>query len=448
MMTKIDTNVGNYRYRILALLMFATTINYFDRSIIGVMAPTLEKMFGWSNADYANIMIAFKVAYALGMLTMGGMIDRIGTKKGYTLSILIWSVFGMLHALVQPIFSVIGFAAARFGLGFGEAGNFPAAVKTVAEWFPKKDRAFATGIFNAATSIGAIAAPFVVGAIVSVDGKNWQIPFLITGALSSIWIVLWLRTYQKPEVHPKVSKAELAYIQSDSVEESSESLPWRKVVKKRQTWAFAVAKITDAVWWFYLFWGAKFLADTFGVNIKNIAIPFFIIYMLADIGSIGGGYLSGYFMKKGWTVNKARKMTLLFCALIILPVSFVAVTDNKWVAILLIGLGSAGHQAWSANIFTLVSDVMPKKATASVVGIGGMVGAVSGMVADFYLGATLDQAGNDGYFYAFLIAGSCYLVVLGLIHLILPTMTPLDENLQPIEPTISSITGQLEPVRE
>lgn len=437
----IDTKVSNekpgttttYRYRILALLMFATTINYFDRSIIGVMAPTLEKMFDWSNSDYANIMISFKVAYALGMLTMGGVIDRLGTKKGYTLSILIWSIFGMLHAAVRPAFSVVGFAAARFGLGFGESGNFPAAIKTVAEWFPKQDRAFATGIFNAATSIGAIAAPFVVGAIVSVDGDNWQIPFLITGALSTIWVILWLRTYKKPEEHPKVSKEELAYIQSNSVEESNETLPWKQVAKKRETWAFAVAKITDAVWWFYLFWGAKFLADTFGVNIKNIAVPFFIIYLLADLGSIGGGYLSGYFMNKGWTVNKARKMTLLFCALIILPVSFVAITDNKWIAILLIGMGSAGHQAWSANIFTLVSDVMPKKATASVVGIGGMIGAVAGMIADVLLGSTLDQAGNSGYFWAFLVAGSCYLVILGIVHLIMPTMTPLDENLEPIK---------------
>lgn len=430
--SKITTHVGTYRYRILALLMFATTINYFDRSIIGVMAPTLEKMFGWSNSDYALIVISFKVAYAMGMLTMGGIIDRLGTKKGYTLSILIWSIFGMLHAAVRPAFSVIGFAAARFGLGFGEAGNFPAAVKTVAEWFPKKERAFATGIFNAATSLGAIAAPFVVGAIVSETGENWQIPFLITGALSSIWVVLWLRTYQKPQEHPKLSAQELAYIQSDSAEETEQPLPWRKVIVKRQSWAFAAAKITDAVWWFYLFWGAKFLADTFGISIKDIAVPLFIIYLMADLGSIGGGYLSGYFMNKGWSVNRARKTTLLFCALIILPVSFVAITDNKWLAIFLIGLGSAGHQAWAANIFTLVSDVMPKKATASVVGLGGMIGAIAGMVADVMLGSVLDQAGNTGYFYAFLIAGFLYLLILGVVHLIIPDMQPLDENLQPV----------------
>ena len=337
--------IGNYRYRILAMLMFATTINYFDRSIIGVLAPTLEKLFNWTNKDYAYIMISFKVAYALGMLLMGGFIDRLGTKKGYILSIGTWSIFGMLHALVRPGFSVIGFAAARFGLGFGESGNFPAAIKTTAEWFPKKDRAFATGLFNAATSVGAIAAPFVVGWIVHEDGKNWQFPFLITGALSALWVFLWHRMYKKPEVHPKVSKEELAYIQSDSETENEDKLPWSRVAGKRQTWAFALAKMTDAVWWFYLFWGAKFLADTFGVNIHNIALPFFVIYIMADGGSILGGYLSGVFIRKGWSINKARKITLLICALIILPVAIVAITGNKWLAVFLIGLGAAGHQA-------------------------------------------------------------------------------------------------------
>ena len=424
-------NIGNYRYRILGLLMFATTINYFDRSLIGVMAPTLEKMFEWTNSDYANIMISFKVAYAIGLLTMGGIIDRIGTKKGYTLSIVIWSIFGMLHALVRPGFSVIGFAAARFGLGIGEAGNFPAAIKTTAEWFPKKDRAFVTGLFNAATSIGAITAPFVVGWIVHENGKNWQIPFLITGVLSTIWVILWLRIYKKPEVHPNVTKEELAYIQEDSEVENEEKLPWKSVLNKRQTWAFSIAKITDAVWYFYLFWGAKFLADSFGVNIKNIALPFFIIYILADVGSVLGGYLSGALMRKGWTVNKARKRTLLICALIILPVSFVAFTESKWVAVFLIGLAAGGHQAWSANVFTLVSDVFPKKAIASVVGIGGMVGMIAGILADMVLGSVLDTAGNSGYFWAFLIAGSLYLIVLGIVHLLMPRMTPLDENLKP-----------------
>lgn len=338
----------------------------------------------------------------------------------------------MLHATVRAAFSVIGFSIARFGLGFGESGNFPSGIKTVAEWFPKKERALATGIFNAATSVGAIAAPFIVAAIVSENGDHWQIPFLITGGLSSIWVIIWLKVYKKPEEHPKLSKEELAYIQSDSVKENVEKLPWRAVLPKRQTWAFAVAKITDAVWWFYLFWGAKFLYAKFGVDLGDIAIPFFIMYVMADGGSILGGYLSGAFMKKGWSTNKARKLTLLVCAIIILPVSLVAITNNEWIAVFLIGVGTAGHQAWSANVFTLASDVFPKKATASVVGIGGMVGAVAGMLGDKILGTVLDQANNSGYFWAFLIAGSMYLIILGIVHLLMPKMTPLDENLNPV----------------
>ncbi|MBU3821009.1 MFS transporter [Flavobacteriaceae bacterium XHP0103] len=432
--------VGTYRYRILALLFAATSINYFDRSLMGVMSPDLIEWFGWTKQDYSQIVVAFQAAYAIGLLTMGGIIDKLGTKKGYVLSIGIWSIFGMLHATVGRGFSFIGFFIARLGLGYGESGNFPAAIKTTAEWFPKKDRAFATGIFNAATSIGAIAAPFVIAAIVFWTGgergegslMNWQIPFLITGALSAIWVVLWWRTYKKPEEHPKVSSAELAYINSDSVVENEEKLPWSSVFPKKETWAFATAKITDAVWWFYLFWGAIFLADKFDVDIKSMGLPFLIIYIMADAGSIFGGWLSGAFIKKGWTINKARKMTLLICALIILPVAIVAVTEDKWLAVFLIGLGAAGHQAWSANIFTLVSDVFPKKATASVVGIGGMVGALSGMISSFVLGAVLDNAGNTGFFWAFLLAGSCYLILLGFVHLIMPKMTPLDENLKPI----------------
>lgn len=424
--------IGNYRYRILALLMFATSINYFDRSLIGVLAPTLQKLFGWTNSDYAGIIIWFQIAYAIGMLVMGGIIDRLGTKKGYTLAIGTWSFFGMLHALVQPAFSILGFSIARFGLGIGESGNFPAAQKTVAEWFPKKDRAFATGLYNAATSIGAIAAPFVIGWVVHENGKNWQIPFLITGVLSAIWVLLWFRVYKKPEKHPKVSKEELAYIVSDSTIENEEKIAWIKVLPKRQTWAFAVAKMTDAVWWFYLFWGAKYLSMTFGVDLKNIGIPFFIMYVMADGGSIFGGWLSGAFMKKGWSLNKARKLTLLMCAIVILPVSFIAFTESKWIAVFLIGLGTAGHQAWSANIFTLASDVFPKKAVASITGIGGMAGAVAGIVAFYLLGQALDASGKDGFFWAFLIAGSSYLIILGVVHLLMPKMTPLDENLNPI----------------
>ena len=520
-----------YRWRICALLFLATTINYMDRSILGVLGPTLQyKVFHWTDTDYANINIAFKAAYAIGLLTMGVVIDRLGTKIGYTISITIWSIFGMLHAAVRPVVSLFGFTitrfgfygfcGARFGLGFGESGNFPAAIKTVGEWFPKKERALATGIFNAGSNVGAILAPLLIPLVVLPDGTNWQFAFLMTGAFSAMWVVLWLKTYQRPETHPGLSKEELAYINSDSVAETSKvKVPWVNVLPLRETWAFCVSKIPDAVWWFYLFWGGKFLYDQFGLNIKSLALPLITIYVLADGGSIAGGWLSSFFIKKGWPVNRARKTTLLLCALCILPVMFVTqigtrfnvndrffervqkatfttervvTVDGKpkrekveepvptevqtalhslagksyasakefnkavsdvisadkgrvvesvlldsarsdsmyWIAVLLISLAAGGHQAWSANVFTLVSDVFPKKATASVTGIGGMVGAVSGLLADFSLGKVLSSSGPAGYFFAFLIAGSLYLVCLGVIHLLMPKMTPLDENLR------------------
>jgi ACS family hexuronate transporter-like MFS transporter len=432
-MTGPDKKIGNYRYRILALVFMATTINYFDRSIVGVMAPTLQTLFNWTNKDYAAIMVSFKIAYGIGLLFMGGIIDRFGTKIGYTISIAIWSVFGMLHAAIRPAFSLIGFIVARFGLGIGESGNFPAAIKTVAEWFPKKDRAFATGIFDASTSVGAILAPFIVGAVVSVEGDNWQIPFLFTGVLSALWVFLWLRTYKKPEIHPKLSKEELAYINSDSDEETIEKIPWLKLLPKKETWAFSLTTITDGVWWFYLFWGAKFLGEKFGVDIKNIGIPFLIIFVMADAGSLFGGYVSGALIKKGWSINKARKITMLVCAIIILPVSFVPVIASKWLAVFLIGLAAAGHQSWSINGYTLVSDVFPKKATASVIGIGKMIGVAFAIIADIALGAVLDTANNSGYFWAFIIAGLSYLFIIGFVHLLMPKMTPLDDNLNYIK---------------
>ena len=523
-MENTQNQIGRYRWRICALLFFATTINYMDRSVLGVLAPTLQyKVFNWTDTDYANINIAFKLAYAIGMLSMGAIIDKFGTRIGYTLAIAIWSVFGMLHAAIRPAFSVIGFSLARFGLGFGEAGNFPAAIKTVGEWFPKKERAFATGIFNAGSNVGAILAPTLIPLVVWANGTNWQYAFLMTGAFSAIWVACWWKIYRNPDVHPHLSKAEHDYILSDSVKETaSVKVPWIRVLPLRETWAFALAKMTDAVWWFYLFWGGKFLFDKFGLNIKSLALPLIIIYVVADVGSIVGGWMSSFFIKRGWPVNRARKTTLLLCALSILPVMFVTTIGTKfnvnaaffekiqtatytvehevtvdgklkkkkaketvpveaqtslralegqsyssakellgaagdiitldqaktmgdalissarsnnlyWIAVLLIALAAAGHQAWSANLFTLVSDVFPKKATASVTGIGGMVGAVAGLTADFSLGKVLTASGPSGYFFAFMIAGSCYLILLGVAHVLMPRMTPLDENLRRVE---------------
>jgi ACS family hexuronate transporter-like MFS transporter len=430
-----ETTVGKYRYRILALLFLATTINYMDRSVIGVLGPTLrDTVFHWTNKEYAYINISFKFAYAAGMLLMGGIVDRLGARIGYTLAIGIWSVFGMLHAAIRPAFGFWGFFMARFGLGLGESGNFPACIKTVAEWFPKKERAFATGIFNAGTNVGAVIAPMLIPMIVDgATGKNWQWGFLTTGVFSAIWVVMWLSIYKKPEVHPRVSKEELAYIVSDSAIETTERIPWLKVLPHRETLAFCFAKIPDAVWWFYLFWGGFFLNFKYGLKLSGLALPIIIIYVVADVGSVLGGWLSSFFIKRGWSINKSRKLTLLIFAICILPVSFATQTDNKWVAVALIAIAAASHQAWSANVFTLVSDVFPKKATASVVGIGGMVGALAGMLADFSLGQVLDQRGEMGYFFAFLIAGSMYLVCLAAIHLLMPKMTPLDENLNRVQ---------------
>lgn len=425
---------GRYRWRILALIFMATTINYMDRSIMGVLAPTLqEHIFHWTNEQYSYINISFMITYALGLLIMGGLIDKWGTKKGYTVSIIIWGIFSMLHSLVNRSMGWMGFAVARLGLGFGESGNFPAAIKGVAEWFPKKERALATGIFNAGTNVGATIVPILIPLFVLNDGTHWQWAFFLTAGLSIIWLILWWRTYHLPQKHPKVSKEELQYILSDSVEEKVEGrIPWKKVFPKRQTWAFAMVKIPDAVWWFYLFWGGMFLNAQFGLHLAGLALPLIIIYAMADVGSVLGGGLSSRFVKRGWSLNRARKTALLICAIIILPVVFATQSENQWIAVALIGLAAAGHQAWSANAYTLVSDVFPKKATASVTGIGGMVGALSSIIANFALGNILDSSGSIGYFFAFLVAGCMYLICLLLAHLFMPKMIPLDENLDPV----------------
>ena len=427
----MEKSKGNYRWRILALLFFATTINYLDRSIINVLGPTLRNhIFYWTDQDYAHITIAFKIAYSIGLLVMGSIIDKFGTRIGYTLSIAIWSIFGMLHACITRSMGWIGFALARFGLGFGESGNFPAAVKTVAEWFPKKERALANGLFNAGSNVGAILAPLIVLLIVSNDGTNWQFAFLTTGLLSSVWVLLWLKTYRKPEVHPKVSSEELAYINCDSATENTDRLPWRKLFKVKETWAFAILKSTDAVWLFYIFWSGFFLNRNFGLELNGLAIPLMIIYIAADIGSISGGLISSSLIKRGKSVNFSRKLTLLICVVLIFPVVFAPQTGNQWIAVSLIALAAAGHQAWSANVMTIASDVFPKKATASVIGIGGMVGYALGVVTDLLLGNVLTNSGAIGYVYAFIFAGSLYPLTLLISHPMMPKMTPLDENLK------------------
>ncbi len=445
---RIPTKIGRRRWLICALLFFAATINYVDRQVIGILKPTLEKEFGWSEIDYGWIVFAFQTAYAIGLLGVGRLMDRFGTKKGFSFSIVVWSLAAMAHAWAVGIglgvlglfaffgieaaaiglsVSVIGFIIARFALGIGEAGNFPASIKTVAEWFPKKERALATGIFNSGTNVGALATPLLVPLIVIYWG--WYEAFIITGLLGFIWLVFWLVIYKKPEEDPKLSKEELAYIQSDPPE-STARIPWARLFPHRQTWAFAIGKfLTDPIWWVYLFWLPDFLNKQHGLELKNFGLPLAIIYIIADVGSIGGGWISGALIKRGWSINAGRKIAMLICALAVVPIIFAATTSNLWVAVILIGIAAAAHQGWSANIFTTASDMFPKQAVGSVVGIGGMAGAIGGMFIAKLVAYILDTTGS--YVPIFAIAALAYLVALLIIHLLAPRLEPA--NLEVVE---------------
>jgi ACS family hexuronate transporter-like MFS transporter len=416
-----------YRYRILTLLFVATTINYLDRSIIGVLAPTLrDQVFGWSMQDYSYITIAFQASYAVGLLGVGRFIDRVGVRRGYTMTIAVWSLFGAAHALVRPAFGLIGFIIVRLGLGIGESGNFPCTTKAIAEWFPQRQRGLATGVVNASTNIGAVLAPLLVPLVVGADGHHWQLAFLFTPVASALWAVWWWRTYRSPADEPRVTREELAVIQHDTLAQTEAPLSWSAVAGCRETWAFALLKLPDAVWWFYLFWAGIFLTDKFGLNISSLGLPLVAIFATADLGSIFGGWISGRLLAAGWSVNRARKTTLLGCALLVLPVTLVTRATNPWAAVALLGLAAAAHQAWSTNIFTIVSDLFPRKALGSVVGIGGMVGSVCTIAAFFTLGHVIQKDDPGSYLGPFIAAGSVYLVVLGLVQLLVPRLVPVD----------------------
>ena len=405
----------NYRWTICALLFFAAVINYVDRQIIGILKPVLQAELGWNEIDYSNIVFWFQVAYAIGFVSIGRLMDWIGTRKGFALSVVFWSLAAMAHALAQ---SVMGFSAARFALGLGEAGNFPAAIKTVAEWFPKNERAFATGIFNSGTNIGAIVTPLTVPFIAASFGWRWA--FIITGALGFVWLVFWLLLYSKPEENPRITAEELAHINSDPPETTT-LIPWASLLTYRQTWAFAIGKfLTDPIWWFYLFWIPGFLYEKFNLSLTSLGLPLVIIYLAADVGSIGGGWLSSALIKRGWTINAARKTAMLVCALCVVPIVFVSQTSNVWVAVALLSLATAAHQGWSANLFTTTSDMFPRRAIGSVVGIGGMAGAIGGMFIAKAAGYILQWTGS--YLYLFIMAGSGYLIALLLIQLLAPRL--------------------------
>lgn len=433
------SRVGHFRWVVCALLFFAATINYIDRQVIGLLKTTLQNEFKFSELDYAAIVFSFQLAYAIGLLIAGRVMDKLGTRKGFTLALVVWSIAAIGHAaaswfpdlqvpsvLINPPSFVLltgaaaGFALARFVLGLGEAGNFPAAIKTVAEWFPKKERALATGIFNSGTNVGAVITPLVVPWITLHWG--WQWAFIATGVIGFLWLLFWLPLYRPPNEHPRLSRTELAYIQSDPPEPVT-PIPWVKLFPHRQTWAFTIGKLmTDPIWWLYLFWIPDFLHRNHGLNLTSIGLPIVIIYLVADIGSIGGGWLSSSLIKRGWTVNRARKTAMLVCALSVVPIVFAANVSNLWLAVGLVAVAAAAHQGWSANLFTTTSDMFPKQAVGSVVGIGGMGGAVGGMLIALVTGAILETTGS--YVPIFIIAGVMYLLALLIIHLLVPKLEP------------------------
>jgi ACS family hexuronate transporter-like MFS transporter len=416
--SKAATGVGYFRWVICTLLLFGVTKNYMDRQVLGVLKTTLQHDLGWNEIDYSNLVFAFQAAYAVGMVLMGRLVDRLGTRLGYALAMIFWSLASMAHALGNSFGS---FALARSALGFGEAGVFPASIKTVAEWFPKKERALATGIFNAGTNIGAILTPLIVPWITIHWGWRWA--FIATGAVGFLWVVFWLLLYRKPEQHPLVSQAELDYIRSDP-QGAIVKIRWARLLPYRQTWAFVLGKFTtDPIWWFLLFWIPDFLQRNHGLRLMQIGVPILVIYLLADVGSVGGGWLSSWLIHRGKSVNSARKVAMLICALSVVPIVFAYRIESLWGAVLLIGLAAAAHQGWSANLFTLTSDLFPAQAVGSVVGIGGMAGAIGGMFMAKIVGYVLQWTGS--YRIPFFMAGSAYLLALVIIHMLTPRMEPV-----------------------
>jgi ACS family hexuronate transporter-like MFS transporter len=415
--TSAVPRAGYFRWVICALLLFGVTKNYIDRQVLGVLKGTLQHDFGWNEVQYGHLVSYFQMAYAAGMLLMGRLIDRLGTRVGYAVAMTFWSLASMAHAAAG---SFATFAVARSALGFGEAGVFPASIKSVAEWFPKKERALATGIFNAGTNAGAIVTPLVVPWIALHWG--WRSAFLLTGALGFVWLIFWFLIYRKPEEHPRVSKAELAYIRCDPSEPIGR-VSWSALLPHRQTYTFVAGKfLTDPIWWFYLFWVPDFLQRKHGLALMNIGIPIMVIYVISDVGSVAGGWLSSRLIHHGSSVNAARKITMLICALCVTPIIFAYRIESLWGAVLLIGLAAAAHQGFSANLYTLTSDMFPARAVASVVGIGGMAGAIGGMLIAEVVGHALQWTGS--YMIPFVMAGSAYLIALFLIHVLAPKLEP------------------------
>lgn len=425
---------GNYRWVICSLIFFATTINYLDRAVISLLKSDLTKDFKWDDGDYANIEIAFKVAYSIGLLFAGRLIDKLGTKMGYFFSTLLWSISAVFHAIANSTF---GFGVVRSALGLSEAGNFPSAIKTVAEWFPKKERALATGIFNSGANIGAIIAPLTVPFIAVTWGWRWA--FVITGSIGFIWLVLWLIFYEIPARQKRLNQDEFDYINSDTDEHdktdklsgNSTKTSWIKLLSYRQTWAFSIGKfLTDPIWWFYLFWLPDFLESEYGLKGTAIALPVALVYTISTFGSIYGGYLPKSLIDKNWPVFKARKTSMLIYAFAVVPIVFAQILGNinMWLAVIIIGLAASAHQAWSANIFTTVSDMFPKKAVGSVTGLGGMFGSVGSVFLSLFVQKNLFVHYRSihhieiAYYIMFFVCGGAYLLAWCIMHFLVPKM--------------------------
>jgi ACS family hexuronate transporter-like MFS transporter len=407
--------IGRFRLVICGLIFAAMVINYIDRQMIGVLKPTLQQEFGWTDITYGDSVFWFQAAYAVGFVVFGRLMDGLGARRGYTLAMVMWTIAHMAHAAVR---SATAFMAARFFLGLGESGSFPASLKAVADWFPGRERALAIGIFNAGSNIGAILTPLLVPAITLAFG--WRMAFLVTGIFSLVWLPIWWAVYQLPEHHPRVGAAELAHIRSDA-QPVVTAVPWGRLLTVKETWAFALGKfLIDPIWWMFLFWLPDFFAKRYHLDLVDFGPPLAVVYVVSDLGSIAGGWLSSRLIRRGATVNVARKVAMLIAALLVVPVMFAMYAHSLWLAVAIVGLATAGHQGFSANLYTFPSDVFPKQAVASVVGFGGTAGAVGGMLMSKYAGWVLDSIGS--YTPIFVVAGTVYLLALAVIHVLSPRM--------------------------
>lgn len=415
------STVGRYRWVICGLLFAATAINYVDRQMIGVLKPTISHDLGWSETTYADVIFWFQAAYALGYLSFGKIVDVVGARIGYSIAFLIWTAGHILCGFVNTAFQ---FSLARALLGIGESGNFPAGIKAVTEWFPAKERALATGVFNAGANIGAVVTPLVVPWIVIDMGLGWRMAFVITGLFSFIWLAAWIVIYRRPREQPRLSAEELAYIESDPAD-PARPIPWRRLIGYRETWAFALGKfLIDPIWWLFLFWTPDFLGKTYHLDLKSFGPPLIVIYLISDLGSVAGGWSSSRLMKRGLSANVARKVTMLICAFLVMPIIFAQYASNVWLAVAIVGLATAAHQAFSANLYTIPSDMFPRAAVGSVIGIGGTIGAIGGMMMAKFTGYILETTGS--YTPIFAVAGSTYLIAVIVIHLLSPRLARVD----------------------